>query len=432
MFFFKKRKPKIFIIGLDGVPYSFLKENIENKNLPFLSNLFKNGSFLQMESVYPTLSSVAWTSFLTGARPGTHGIYGFIDVKNDLSIFIPNYNDIKIKTILEILVENNKKILHINLPITYPPPRLNGTCCISGFLSPSIEKGVYPEELSEYLKKENYIIDLDPWMARNKEKRGEFYKNLFRATEKRFRVCEFLIKKNEFDIIILHIMEPDRLLHFFINEKEKLKEYFKFLDNKLENFIEKNVSDKDELVLLSDHGFTQLKKEINVLAIFKKEKIIKFEKEKPDGIKDITPDSKAFTLTPGRIYLFTNERFEKAKFKSKEVEKEVKGILNEVLKIEGVKDCKKREEIFGIEPTPFSPDFLLIPENGYDLKGDLKSDEIFSRSALEGTHTYDDAFLFIRGRKIKKEKPSILDLAPTILEISKIKNNYKFDGEVLI
>ncbi|MEO0301618.1 MAG: alkaline phosphatase family protein, partial [candidate division WOR-3 bacterium] len=109
----------MFILGLDGVPFSFLKNYTEKRNLPFLKSLFNEGDFKRMESVYPTLSSVAWTSFLTGKKPGSHGIFGFIDIHDDLSLYIPNYKDIKTKTLLEIFSENKRSVLHINLPITY-------------------------------------------------------------------------------------------------------------------------------------------------------------------------------------------------------------------------------------------------------------------------------------------------------------------------
>ncbi|MEO0255473.1 MAG: alkaline phosphatase family protein, partial [candidate division WOR-3 bacterium] len=348
----------MFILGLDGVPFSFLKNYTEKKNLPFLNSLFNNGDFKRMESIYPTLSSVAWTSFLTGKKPGSHGIFGFIDIHDDLSLYIPNYKDIKTKTLIEIFSENQRSVLHINLPITYPPPDIKNSYCISGFIAPKIEKATYPQELTKLLIKEDYIIDLDPWMAREEKKRENFYNKLFLATEKRFKVCEEIMKKNYFDIIILHIMEPDRLFHFFIKEENKLEKYFYFLDEKIKEFVERNVKDEDELILLSDHGFTELKSEINIFPLLKEKGIFKLKKGNSQELKDISEDSKAFTMTPGRIYLYRRERFLNAKYKEEEISKEVEDILKEFLNLEGIKDFKNKYEIFGREFLNISPDFL--------------------------------------------------------------------------
>ncbi|MEO0284607.1 MAG: alkaline phosphatase family protein [candidate division WOR-3 bacterium] len=422
----------MFILGLDGVPFSFLKNYTEKRNLPFLKSLFNEGDFKRMESVYPTLSSVAWTSFLTGKKPGSHGIFGFIDIHDDLSLYIPNYKDIKTKTLLEIFSENKRSVLHINLPITYPPPDIKNTYCISGFIAPKIEKATYPQELNKLLIKENYIIDLDPWMAREEKKREDFYNKLFLATEKRFKVCEEIMKKNYFDIIILHIMEPDRLFHFFIKEDNKLEKYFHFLDEKIKEFVERNVKDEDELILLSDHGFTELKSEINIFPLLKNRGIFKFKIENSQELKDISEDSKAFTMTPGRIYLYKKERFLKAKYKEEEIIKEVENILKDLLNLEGIKDFKSKYEIFGKEFSNIAPDFLLISEKGFDFRAELKNEEIYTSSSLKGTHTFDDAFLFIRGKRILKDNVKIIDVAPTILNILEISNKYNFDGEVIV
>ncbi len=430
MFF--KRKRRMFILGLDGVPFSFLKNYTEKKNLPFLNSLFNNGDFKRMESIYPTLSSVAWTSFLTGKKPGSHGIFGFIDIHDDLSLYIPNYKDIKTKTLIEIFSENQRSVLHINLPITYPPPDIKNSYCISGFIAPKIEKATYPQELTKLLIKEDYIIDLDPWMAREEKKRENFYNKLFLATEKRFKVCEEIMKKNYFDIIILHIMEPDRLFHFFIKEENKLEKYFYFLDEKIKEFVERNVKDEDELILLSDHGFTELKSEINIFPLLKEKGIFKLKKGNSQELKDISEDSKAFTMTPGRIYLYRRERFLNAKYKEEEISKEVEDILKEFLNLEGIKDFKNKYEIFGREFLNISPDFLLIPEKGFDFRADLKNEEIYMTSPLKGTHTFDDAFLYIRGKKILRDNVRLIDVAPTILSILGISNKYNFDGEAIV
>lgn len=431
MMFFKRKKG-MFILGLDGVPFSFLKKQIEKKNLPYLSFLFKNGDFKRMESIYPTLSSVAWTSFLTGKKPGSHGIFGFIDINNDLSLYIPNYKDVGTKTLIEIFAENKKSLLHINLPITYPPPKIKNTYCISGFIAPKIEKAVFPENLKELLIKEEYILDLDPWMAREEEKREDFYNKLFLATEKRFKVCEEIMKKNFFDIVTLHIMEPDRLFHFFIKEEDKLEKYFHFLDEKIKEFVQRNVNDNDELILLSDHGFTELKSEINIFTLLKNKGIFKLKNERAQELKDISENAKAFTMTPGRIYLYKRERFLKAKYKEEEISKEVENILKELINSEGIKDFKNKYEIFGKEFINIAPDFLLIPEKGFDFRADLKSSEIYMSSPLKGTHTFDDAFLYIRGKRILRDNVRLIDVAPTILKMLGINEKYNFDGEVII
>ena len=58
--------------------------------------------------------------------------------------------------------------------------------------------------------------------------------------------------------------------------------------------------------------------------------------------------------------------------------------------------------------------------------------KLMDKGPIVGTHTYDDAFLFIRNRKIIEEEISIIDVLPTIFELFNIKNPGNFDGNSVL
>ncbi len=428
--FFSKKSRKIFIIGLDGTPYTLLKEFIENHGLKNFGEIFKEGSFSQMDSVHPTISSVAWTTFITGWNPGGHGLYGFVEPKAfSYDLYIPGYNDIKKKTIYDYF--RDSKIVSINIPITYPVFKIKGIL-ISGFLAPKIEKGTFPENISKILLKKKYILDVDPWLAR-KGKREEFLSQIYSATEKRFEIIEEFLKEKA-EINILHIMETDRLFHFFMDDKKTLGDYFIFLDEKIGNFVKK-ISENSELIILSDHGFCEIKKEVNINAVLRKYGFLEFKNDSPGSIEETKETSLCFSMTPGRIYLNSREKRPKARFS----ENEIKGKIEEIfelfknLEFKGkkvIKEIKSEKEIFGEKPTGNPPEYLLIPYDGFDLKANIKDREIFYISELKGMHTYHDAFLFIKNHKIKK-RPTLKDVLPTILKIMN-KDSEGTQGENLV
>jgi predicted AlkP superfamily phosphohydrolase/phosphomutase len=421
---------RIFIIGLDGTPYSLLKELIENGELKNFKKIFEEGDFKQMDSIYPTVSQVAWATIFTGVNPGRHGIYGFTHLKNfSYEIFIPNYKDIKAKTIYEYF--NDLKIVSINVPITYPVFKINGIL-IGGFLAPDLKKIAYPENIVNFLMKNKYIIDVDPWLAR-KGKKKEFLDKIYEATEKRFLVMEEFLKEKA-EINILHIMETDRLFHFFMKDKKTILDYFKFLDKKIFDFYKK-IEKNFEIIILSDHGFCEIEKEVNIQRILIEKNFLRFEREDYEEISEIKSDSICFSMTPGRIYLNSIQKRPKAIFKEAEIKEKMKEVFEvfKNLEYEGkkvIKEVKSKEEIFGENPEGEPPEYLLIPENGFDLKSDLKGEKIFYNSELEGMHTYEDAFLFIKNYKIKK-RPALKDVLPTISKI--LGREFKeFEGEILI
>ena len=70
---------RVLAIGIDGVPYSFATRLIREGKMPNLAAIFSAGTVSPLNSSWPFVSSVAWSSFMTGCNPGKHNIYGFVD-----------------------------------------------------------------------------------------------------------------------------------------------------------------------------------------------------------------------------------------------------------------------------------------------------------------------------------------------------------------
>ena len=81
--FKKKDTKRACVIGLDGVPCTLLKDMMERGVMPNLKELVGRGTLTDMTVSLPEISSVSWSSFMTGKNPGEHGIYGFTDLKEN-------------------------------------------------------------------------------------------------------------------------------------------------------------------------------------------------------------------------------------------------------------------------------------------------------------------------------------------------------------
>ena len=83
-------KQRVLIIGLDGVPYGMIKDLAEAGVMPNMAKLISQSVFKKMTSSIPEVSSVAWSSMITGTNPGRHGVFGFMDLQ-------PNSYKMKLK-----------------------------------------------------------------------------------------------------------------------------------------------------------------------------------------------------------------------------------------------------------------------------------------------------------------------------------------------
>jgi predicted AlkP superfamily phosphohydrolase/phosphomutase len=220
------------------------------------------------------------------------------------------------------------------------------------------------------------------------------------------------------------------------------EDYYRFLDRfigqTLIPFLEsqKNTS----LVLLSDHGFCRLKKEVFINHWLHEHGWLKLKSKDSNSIESIHPDTRSYSLIPGRIYLNLKGSEPEGRIHPFKGYKETLELLREALSL--IEDPETGERIIDkiymrdeIYSGPFinqAPDMVVLPNNGYDLKGDVNRQYLTRESNLEGMHTFDDAFLFLKGREIKMEGFSILDVTPTILALMGFKPYPDLDGRCLI
>jgi predicted AlkP superfamily phosphohydrolase/phosphomutase len=434
MSFFRKRTKnkshKTVIVGLDGVPYSYLNELMANGNIPNMSSIFKKGYFGPMRVCLPEISSVSWSSFMTGTQSGEHGIFGFVDlIPGSYKMYFPNFSNLKKKTIFDNIGRMGKRSIVINMPSTYPSRSLPGVL-ISGFVAPNLRKAIFPPNLFNEIKAMGYTIDIDTKKCRIDH---DFLISALDGTLKnRQALGETLWDRENWDLFIIVVTGTDRINHFLweagsdpVNKRHlDFIQYYQKVDDFVGIFYKKflelpgSKDGKNHFMLLSDHGFTGIKSEIYLNKWLEKNGFLTFLNSQPSTWEDINPLSKAFAMDPSRIYINKKGRYKEGTVDKKDVEKiksEITSALSELTNKNGMPVLRKiwnREEIYQGPYTKYGPDLILLSEDGFDLKGKIDSTKIFGRSNLQGMHTYDDAFIFSNsGKRVK----TIFDLKNLIL-----------------
>ena len=424
--FKKTKKNKVCVVGLDGVPFSLKKDLTQRGVMPAFAQLIERGSLHKMKASLPEISSVSWTDFMTGTNSGTHGIFGFTDLKtNSYDLKFPNFSDMKTDTFWDTLGRNKKKSIIINQPSTYPARQMNGVL-ISGFVALDLSKAVYPRTLEDTLNRLDYHIDIDTLKSReNHEFLWDELSKTFSGREKAFDH----FWKEDWDFFEIVFTGTDRLHHFLWDayaEKnhvyhQKFLDYYKQIDRFLEKIIlsfERANGNLDGLYLLSDHGFTGIKQEVYLNAWLEKEGYLFFQSESPENLKDMTPSSKAFAMDPSRIYLHSKEKFPNGCVNPEEKETLKTEITAKLGNLEhsGQKVVQRVFDTTDIYSGPLcshGPDLIVLSEYGFDMKGSIKKKDIFGRSNLQGMHTWDDAFFW--SRTPVQADLAISDLASIIL-----------------
>jgi len=427
MLFKKKKKKRVFVIGLDGVPHSLLLDLARKGIMPEVSRLIESGHLHRMKASLPEISSVSWTNFMTGTNPGTHGIFGFTDFKPDsYSLRFPNFLDLKKETFWDSLGNRGKRCIIINQPSTYPARQINGIL-ISGFVAIELSKAVYPLSYLSTLEKMDYMIDIDTLKSR--EDSDFLWQELLKTLKARQSALESLMKE-EWDYFEFVVTGTDRLHHFqweaYQDENHaghrRFLDYYSQIDQMIEKILEsykKIASEDSPFYLLSDHGFTGIEQEVYLNAWLEKEGYLGFVTSSPESLSSISPSTRAFVMDPNRIYLNM-----KGKFPQGCVEQSERDSLKEEIrkKLGGMEYSGKKivrcvfdaEEIYSGPLVPQGPDLIVLSEPGFDMKGSVKKKEVFGRTNLQGMHTWDDAFFWSQTEH--GEELTISDLADIILE----------------
>lgn len=440
-----KKKRRVIVVGLDGTPYSFIRKMTTRGLMPHFAQLLGHGSLRPMRSSYPYVSGVAWTSFMTGKNPGKHGIFGFVEREADsYRTYIPTSRHVRTATLPQILSQAGKRVCVLGVPMSYPPLAVNGVM-VGCFLSPSLEKATYPPDLLGALKQRGYKVDTDPWAARNSA--DDFLKD-FRATfAARAQTVLHLLDAEPWDFFIAHVIDTDRLHHFLWScyedadspHHESFLECYRQVDAFLGQLYSR-LSDRDELIIVSDHGSCELRKEVFLNYWLREQGYLKMANGNGNSLEDIDSSSFAYSLDPGRIYLNLRGREPRG---CVEPNGQRDRLLNELaaglLKLRDpetgmpmVEDVLRGNEIYSGPCARYGPDLMVMSAPGFDMKGSMNPESLTSDSALKGMHTFADAFLYMRGREIIPDHPSIMDVMPTMLELLGLPVPHDVDGEVCL
>jgi len=283
----EKTTKKILAIGIDGGTFDIIEPMLEENLLPNIASLMNRGTHGRLLSTIPPVTAPAWSSFITGANPGRHGVAYFFDrqlneYKLQSSNTLMNLGNMKGIPFWRVLNKYGYKVGLMNVPLTYPPDKLDGFM-ISGMLVPyGSNDYVYPVELLTQL--EDYSVDLDGLINQNRWQVKELIKN----DKKKFihDVCNLsrsrannalkLMRTQDWNFFMVVFTGSDRICHFFWDDAQDgetygvIREYYVLLDSLIGQLIDE-AGENAVKIIMSDHGFGRsATRQVNALTLMRR------------------------------------------------------------------------------------------------------------------------------------------------------------------
>jgi predicted AlkP superfamily phosphohydrolase/phosphomutase len=276
---------KTLLIGLDGATFTVLDPLMERGVMPFLRGLTARGVRAPLRTVVPPLTPPAWTSLVTGKRPGQHGVFDFFQKETaDSEYFrLSSAQDIRSATIWSLASDHGKRVISLNFPVMFPPPAVNGYVVPGGWMPwRQLRLGCHPPGLFDRLKKlpsfspRELSLDMELEAKAVEGCADEEYADWIqlhtRREERWFEILRYLVSEEEpADLIGILFDGVDKLQHLcwrFLDpacrpeepspwEQEIIalcERYFRRLDAMIAGAVALS-GPGTTVVLASDHGF---------------------------------------------------------------------------------------------------------------------------------------------------------------------------------
>jgi predicted AlkP superfamily phosphohydrolase/phosphomutase len=280
-------KNKVLVLGLDGCTFDLLDPWMEKGFLPNLKKIKVEGTTGRLRSTYPPVTGPAWVSFMTGKNPGKHSIYEFLVRKpGSYGEFPVNADNRDGQTLWEILSTQGYRVAVLNVPMTYPPQKVNGVL-ISDFLTPAGKRDfTHPPELLDEIEEkfgryylhqrtiEAAIFTSDNYIA-------TFLEDCLDMMRYKCAVAKYLMSKEDYNFFMLHIVATDRVQHTLWNildpnhphyradlagrYYDKVVSFYRELDKQLGEIIG-TFDSSGTVFIISDHGFCTVNHTIDLNA----------------------------------------------------------------------------------------------------------------------------------------------------------------------
>lgn len=461
---------RAFVLGLDGVPWSFIDRWIEDGELPAFADLVAEGASGPLRSTTPANTPVAWPSIATGTWPDRHGLYEFMRLDADYGQRPYNREDLRQPPIWDLL----SPAIVANVPMTYPAGGVgeNGTM-VAGMMTPSTEADgfTHPPELGAEIRDQipDYRVGLK-WHEYGDERREEFREDFATLFAGRRELLRSLMEREDWRLFFFTFTAPDRLQHLIWDE-DVILDHYRELDAVLAEVMEYCDRLGATLYVVSDHGFGPISKIVNVnraladaglltpktetgvraalsragvtksrvlgalsrIGIDDETLVEQLPASVVDSVARTVPGdhalydadserTRAFLHGLGSVYVNDTARFADGAVDPSDVER----VKSEVMDaLSSLTDPETGEPVLSVhdgdELNPedeFAPDVVVEGTEGYHVKPGLADEAIVDADGIAAYHRPEGVF-FARGPSVaagtEVEGASVVDVAPTLL-----------------
>jgi len=246
------------VIGLDGAHFELLTPWIDDGKLPNIETAINDGVSSDLLSVLPPVTSPNWKSYATGKNPGKIGIFWWENIDTDRrEIYYPTSRKSAHDHYWEYIADKNN-VGVVGVPLTYPPRSFDGFLAAG---APDGEDSGYthpPEFEAELQERFDYRVTKQNRLDTDRE---DAVNEILDLIERRFEVGSWLLDEEDLDFLQITTFYINSLHHFLWDDEATL-DAWQIVDEYIGEFLREDYN----IVLMSDHGSTEIDWEFHINA----------------------------------------------------------------------------------------------------------------------------------------------------------------------
>jgi len=473
---------KVLIIGIDGLD-SILLEKWEDV-LPNFKRLKDGEKQIKICPTFPIDSPSVWASIYTGLTPTNHEILSVDDY--DVSL-------LRGRTFWDIASRHGKKVCIINPFLAYPAWQVKGVMVSGPPFYTKSGASAYPDSILEKYTIPHMGGVLERYPVKNELR--AFYERMRKITLNEADFGLKILKDYDWDLGFICFITLDGIEHFFwryFDEndptfpgnnpyEDAVKNFYQLYDEIVGEYTK--LIDYDFLIVLSDHGHGMRNiKLANINETLRKAGYLKSNTKNSfsylmsiikfrllDFIYKHNLDDIALKIT--RIAPRISKNVQKSSFsidfenslaylsdlhgmnpgggieinlkREAEYEQLRTEIIKEISELKDPKSGKKivewicrREELYSGKYISRFPDIVFELKSEYGVNWDVYTPlvtDCYAHKIISGGHTRNAVFIIkgaVEGKMARSSMTSV-DVAPTVLDLLRIEENFNFDGSSL-
>ncbi|MEW6722383.1 MAG: alkaline phosphatase family protein [Candidatus Micrarchaeota archaeon] len=458
---------KLVLVGLDGADWEIINPLVAEGALPNFARMISGGSHANLRSTIPALTAPAWRSMFTGVNPGKHGVFDFFKYDGS-GIGLTSSKDTLAPYVWELMPD--LKVLALNIPCFFPPRGREGAVVSSGFTTPTVQSDfTRPREAAQEIRSMAPDYSFHPAVAHLISMGCSMDKSvvkppILRNVRDSKKIFSHFIESREWDAAFVVFSETDWMQHYYMSE-------FKAAERKSGTDIAAVYVEIDaflgylrgkgyDLVIVSDHGFREIRRFFFVNAYLMRKGLLARKREplrkrllRRAGLywEDMMPLAHAIAsrfMRPGSLASKVGSVFPAKNAPSSEIDRantaafllsqggcgvivnggaSIERVSSALMAANGelgrplIKKVLRREEVYWGDAAEKAPHLILVPGEGVMLKESLREDlikEIDVFKGKNGAHRENGIFMaYGEGFKAAGALPdlSLLDIAPMVL-----------------